>query len=538
MTTTRIEVFGDNWGYLRTELNWLDQVLMLAVARQRKQTKETDRVAQSRADRVTSHWWKGLVSLDGHIAHDDIRKPAQPTEKSAPKVGYQQQMDSRTSASLQHGIILGLPLLRDRLQLSLFEKNLVLIALAPEINRRYARLYRYLKGEEDSPHNDLPNVDLVLRLLCRNDTEWAQARPAFTPTGTLVRHSLLDVLTTSTDTILNATVRLAAPLVDYLLAERPTVEGLEQLLSASSLVFPLTSLVEADPLAPVAGATTYLTTHPNQVLWEDVIAPDSFIQTLQTFCQRIQAQATVDQDWGFSPCQDTQGVVLLTGATGTGKTWIAQAIATAINSPLHRVDLATVDANDAQLILDEIGAIAPRVLLLQSAQVWFGRNRPLSQAELWHWLTHRCQQGGITILETTRPESILVRWRQVATWIQMPMPDEAQRVRLWQRAFPSHAPLAEELPWDWLAAQWQGSGGSIQAIARAAALSAAAQQSPIGVPHLVQALMDAGVKFKLQAPSLNEKRHYVRSRLSQMPPAEPPPQSDTPTPDVPHNGRE
>src|SRR6476646_10937156 len=100
-----VEVFQNNWAYLKAELTWLDRVLSVAIARQRQEQKTVDRVSQSRADRVTSHWWKGLVALDNTVGYDEIR-PRPANRSNAPS--YQQQMEARIQASLQQGIALGL----------------------------------------------------------------------------------------------------------------------------------------------------------------------------------------------------------------------------------------------------------------------------------------------------------------------------------------------------------------------------------------------------------------------------------------------
>ncbi|MEM9219443.1 MAG: hypothetical protein AAGD25_34555 [Cyanobacteria bacterium P01_F01_bin.150] len=250
------ESFIDNWAYLKTELGWLDRMLMMALSRYRQDKKEVDRVAQSKADKASSHWWKGVISLDGKTAYDEHRPnakintdriingdPKSPNKAgksnkitiSAKKTGYQQQLDARLTASRNKGIIIALPWFRDRLKLSLFEKNLVIMALAPEVNRRYARLYRYLQSQDDNHLvSDLPTVELVLRLLCRNDVEWRRARTSFHPDAPLMRHGLLMILNDSHDPFLNATLRLSDDFVDHLLAETPKPNLMEQLLASTT----------------------------------------------------------------------------------------------------------------------------------------------------------------------------------------------------------------------------------------------------------------------------------------------------------------
>jgi hypothetical protein len=122
--------------------------------------------------RGLAYWWKGLISIEGEVAGDSPADTAR--RRSTVKLSYQQQMESRIQATTQKGITLGLPALCQRLQLTTFEKNLVLMALAPEISRRYGRIYNYLQDTEQA--GGLPTFDLILRLLCRNDVEWRSAR--------------------------------------------------------------------------------------------------------------------------------------------------------------------------------------------------------------------------------------------------------------------------------------------------------------------------------------------------------------------------
>ncbi|NJO75667.1 MAG: hypothetical protein HC833_19010 [Leptolyngbyaceae cyanobacterium RM1_406_9] len=143
---TQAERFADNWAYLKTELQWLDRVLMLAVARQRQETKEVDRLSQSRADRVTSHWWKGIMSFKEDIAYDEHRPQAPSQSSGKSNQGYQQQLETRIQLSREQGVLLGLPSLRDRLDLNLFEKNLVLLGLALKSIAATLRFIAICKG--------------------------------------------------------------------------------------------------------------------------------------------------------------------------------------------------------------------------------------------------------------------------------------------------------------------------------------------------------------------------------------------------------
>lgn len=501
--STAHDGFADNWSYLRTELGWLDQVLLAAVARQRKQTKEIDRIAQNRADRVTSHWWKGIVSLEGHPSYDEHRKPSTP---AAPKVGFHQQLELRIQSSQKKGVVLGLPLLRDRLRLTPFEKNVILVGLAPEINRRYARLYRYLKGDDDLPDSDLPSVDLVLRLLCRNDQEWSIARKSFAADAALVQKGVVELYACTPDTRLKSTLRLADPCVEFLLSTSPSKEELENILN------PIRGYLLPPPNAKPAGISQAKT--PTQ--WDDLIVPKEPLETLQFICQRVQGQLTVDRDWGFAQVPGTaeqQGtIVWLNGASGVGKTLAARAIAHTLDHPLTILDLNQVDRADVASVLDYLKAQSPVVLLVKSAEHWFGRNAKLSTATLHQWLTQRQHKPCITILATAKPETIAQHWKStLSPSITLPMPIERHRLQLWQRAFPTAVPMAQELPWRWLAKSFTIPGGEILAIARDAALYAAAQQESVEMAHLLQAITQRGHSIPSPPPKARRSRRRTES---------------------------
>ena len=519
MSTHQIERFADNWSYLRTELSWLDHLLMAAVARQRKQTKEVDRIAQNKADRVSSHWWQGIVSLEGKAAYDDCRKPP---AASTTKLGYQQQLELRVQASQSTGILLALPLLRDRLNLTVFEKNLTLLCLAPEINRRYARIYRYLKGDDEIMPNDLPTIDLVLRLLCRNDTEWSQARRSFTPEAVLVRRGLLEIPTRSHDTRLNSVVRLTDPLVAFLLSDRPTATDLDGVLDATQPILESDSPFMAAGSFSSAGGSlsgfepfipeSYLTQQAT-VTWSDLVLPPSLLAALKPIADRLQVQPQVAQQW-----QATAGaealklgqVIVLTGAAGTGKMSVVQAIASQQATAVTWLDLAQVDPDQAASVLQDIAAQAPTVLMLKSAQLWFGRLAQVHRAELHRFLALRRRQPSLTVLVTQRPEAIAPYWRrQIDQQIAIPMPTASDRLLLWQRAFPPSISLGD-LPWQWLADQFPISGGHIRAIAHEASLCAALDPSSslhtsLHIGHLLQALVNDQQSLTLE--SIDQARY-------------------------------
>jgi SpoVK/Ycf46/Vps4 family AAA+-type ATPase len=72
-----------------------------------------------------------------------------------------------------------------------FEEAVLVIALAPEIDLRYERIYAYL---QDDVTKRRPSVDLALSLLCRSPQGRLEQRSRFLPEGSLIRSGMLRLL--------------------------------------------------------------------------------------------------------------------------------------------------------------------------------------------------------------------------------------------------------------------------------------------------------------------------------------------------------
>lgn len=218
-----MDAFSDNWAYLKVELNWLERLLMMAVAKQRQETKELDAIAKTRGDRATSHWWKGVITVEKG-GYDSPR----PVVAHAAG-NYHEQLETRIQASAQQGIFLALPQLCDRLALSRFEKQVLLLALAPEIHHRYSDLLEYLCQQ------NLPTVDLALRLLCRSDQAWREGRLKFL---TAPFQGLIQLLEDKPGPLLKRSIKLSDDLVTFLLSDRPETGWLDKLVPPTSVIEP------------------------------------------------------------------------------------------------------------------------------------------------------------------------------------------------------------------------------------------------------------------------------------------------------------
>jgi AAA+ superfamily predicted ATPase len=109
--------------------------------------------------------------------------------------------------------------LQANFNLSDFDINIIAIALAPELDRRYERLYAYL---QDDVRCKRPTVDLALNLLCSSAIEKLTKRVHFSADAPLIRHGLLHLYPESNQTnppLLAHNIKLDSQVIQVLLGE-------------------------------------------------------------------------------------------------------------------------------------------------------------------------------------------------------------------------------------------------------------------------------------------------------------------------------
>ncbi|MEG4854344.1 ATP-binding protein [Microcoleus sp. B5-D4] len=110
--------------------------------------------------------------------------------------------------------------LQQTFHLSIFDLDAIAIVLAPELDRRYERLYAYLQDEERYLQ---PTVDLVLKILCPTATAKLSQRDRFSPDAPLIRHKLLYLVGNSNQakpSLLAHNILLDEQVVRFLLNEK------------------------------------------------------------------------------------------------------------------------------------------------------------------------------------------------------------------------------------------------------------------------------------------------------------------------------
>jgi hypothetical protein len=216
-----ITPFADNWAFIRAELGWLDRVLMRALARQRQLNQASDRVSKSPKDKATSHWWLGFIDLDPAKGGSVIK-----TEQSSPPspVYPLGRYGDRLELNAKQDTPIGLIKLMQRCRLGQFERNLIVLCLAPEISRRYENLYALLNNDQENCPQ--PTVDLALRLFCGSDLDWRNARQTLISTAPMLKHKIIQIYPGSSGakSLLSQKISLQPKFVNFLLSDRMEIE--------------------------------------------------------------------------------------------------------------------------------------------------------------------------------------------------------------------------------------------------------------------------------------------------------------------------
>jgi ATP-dependent 26S proteasome regulatory subunit len=303
----------------------------------------------------------------------------------------------RVQAALADGVPLRLVLLAHLFGLAAFDVDVVLVCLAPEIDRRYERLFAYL-------HDDLsrrrPSVDLVLHLLCPELPARVAARSRFGAAAPLVRHRLVELSGEpgpGRASLLGQSLVLDPRIARFLLGDD---ELDDRLLPLVRRVVPATA--------------------PDQLVFPAAFRPR---------VDRLVAQARDDGD---------HLVLYLQGPYGVGKRSTAEACCRAIGAELLVVDGKRL----ADRGVDEFEALArlvDREARLQGAMLYLdgfdALLAPEREAHLATLLPLLDAHPGPTFLSGSRawePQGTLRATAYVR--VELPPPGAGERLALWRSA--------------------------------------------------------------------------------------------------------
>jgi hypothetical protein len=241
--------------------------------------------------------------------------------------------------------------------------------------------------------------------------------------------------------------------------------------------------------------------HPRRG-WDDLVLPPEGLSKVREVISRVRHRGLVYDDWGFPAVPSSGVVALFAGPPGTGKTMSAEIIAGDLGLDMFKVDLSNVVSKyigETEKHLERVftAAEASAVLLVfDEADALFGKRTQVSDAhdryanlETSYLLQRLEVYEGLTILTSNLASNIDDAFlRRVHVFVEFAMPEENERRAIWVGSFPKQAPL-NDVDFDFLAARFPLSGGSIRTAALTAAFAAAGDGEPVGMSHVIYGLM-------------------------------------------------
>ncbi|MFO7997155.1 MAG: AAA family ATPase [Dehalococcoidia bacterium] len=336
----------------------------------------------------------------------------------------------RKQESLRSGLTLRLHELERLFHLSVFDIEVLLLCILPELDLKYQRLYAYL---QDDVTKKSPTVDLALRLFCESFEDRLTGREAFSPEAPLMKYHLLhlhDDPMPRTAPLLARSVQADERITGYLLGV-DRVDG--RLLPFVHLVTPKLKLCG--------------------ILLDDETA------------HHLGSLVIHFKDRGI--------ICHLHGTYGVGKQATAEALCSELGLPILIVDVDKIVAADmpfgllVRLIFRE-GRLQNAALYFNGYDLLLGDEREIKPgyesiiAEL-----ESCPEWVFLSGESDwQPKGILHDKPFVD--IELPIPSYRERMRLWEGQWNGEATLAADVKVSDLAGKFRLSGGQIRDVAAAA----------------------------------------------------------------------
>jgi DNA polymerase III delta prime subunit len=257
--------------------------------------------------------------------------------------------------------------------------------------------------------------------------------------------------------------------------------------------------------------------------WNDLVLHRSLVDHLKAFRNNVAHQFTIYEKWGFG-AKESRGrgvVALFSGRSGTGKTMAAEVIANDLRINLYRIDLASVVSKyigetekNLKNIFDSARGTST-LLFFDEADSLFGRRTDIHDAhdryanlEVNYLLQKLEEHDGPVILATNRRKNIDEAFlRRIHFIVEFPLPSEPLRQVIWQKKIPARVPKADDLDINFLARQFEISGGDIKNAALQAMFMAAEDGTPLTMEHLLSALRREYLKMGKHFPGAQLNEH-------------------------------
>lgn len=243
---------------------------------------------------------------------------------------------------------------------------------------------------------------------------------------------------------------------------------------------------------------------------EDLKLPREQKQQLYNICAHVWQRHKVYDEWNMESryAYGRNVSALFAGPPGTGKTMAVHVLSAMLELPLYRIDLSQIVdkyIGETEKRLEEVFSVAEKsnaILFFDEADSIFGKRSEVNDSkdryantEVSYILQRMEEYDGIVILATNYRKNIDEAFlRRIRYMVEFPFPPEEMRRQIWESGFADKVPL-EDINFEYLARQFEFSGGSIKNIILNAVFKAASEQQPVKMLHILESIRAENAKM-------------------------------------------
>ena len=257
--------------------------------------------------------------------------------------------------------------------------------------------------------------------------------------------------------------------------------------------------------------------------WDELVLQKSQKDIIKAACNRIKYKHIVYDKWGMGKrVLYGRGLsMLFSGPPGTGKTMAAQVVSSELGLEIYKVDLSKIVSKyigETEKNLREVFDSAKRsnvILLFDETDAILGKRTEVKDShdknanmETSYLLQKMEEYDGITIMTTNFTENIdKAFFRRISYVVHFTMPDYVSRKEIWQKMFPKETPISDDVDFEFLAKNFEISGGNIKNIVLSSSFMAASESKKVEMKHVVKAL-EYEIKKQGKMVSKNDFAEY------------------------------
>ncbi|BED93029.1 MAG: AAA family ATPase [Candidatus Paraimprobicoccus trichonymphae] len=245
--------------------------------------------------------------------------------------------------------------------------------------------------------------------------------------------------------------------------------------------------------------------------WNSLYLNGNKKDILMEACMRIKNKHIVYDEWGMKDkVTYGRGVSLLfSGRSGTGKTLAAQVIANELGLELYKINLSQIISKyigETEKNLNKIFQEAKEsnvILLFDETDALFGKRTMIKDSHDKHanvetsFLLQKMEEyEGVIIMTTNFLDNIdRAFFRRISYTLKFEYPNKITRRQIWENMYSKQIPKDADIDLDYLAKQFDLSGGSIKNVVISSAFMASQdKKKSVSMLHILSSIIKEYVK--------------------------------------------